>query len=489
MSAYSNLFGLLVLLAASPAAAFVNPMVANRPREQPSEPPSVASASGADVAAAAAPTAVSAADEGAVAPPTAIPGAASSAGPIVVIPLDKQYVPVVRNNKTVSYKTAYFGKIFLGTPQQDFTVVFDTGSGHVFLPSATCDTETCMRHRRYDRKASGSSVDLDHEGRQVRPDATERDQVAIAYGTGEVTGEFVRETLCLAKHSELPVTGESQDCVRIRVITATEMTPEPFNTFHFDGVLGLGLDSLAVDPEFSFFGQMAKLNNLQNALFGYFLSRSDSVASEISFGGHDERRISSELAWTPVHQPELGFWQVKVKRVSVAGEALPLCEDGECVAIADTGTSLLGAPRQVSQRLHWLLARKVPENPSEIDCRTFPGPDLVFELEGGVTITLGPEDYSRATAMRVLQKANNNSQVICRASLLPVDDGEVLGPKAWILGEPVLRKYYTAYDWTNRRIGFAPAVQPADPEADSVARHTIIGAPPTEPPTPTLVQV
>lgn len=33
------------------------------------------------------------------------------------------------------------------------------------------------------------------------------------------------------------------------------------------------------------------------------------------------------------------------------------------VAIADTGTSLLGAPRAVTQRMHWLLARKVEREP------------------------------------------------------------------------------------------------------------------------------
>ena len=37
-------------------------------------------------------------------------------------------------------------------------------------------------------------------------------------------------------------------------------------TFEFDGVLGLGLASLAVDPEFSFFGQMAKLTSGQKEL-------------------------------------------------------------------------------------------------------------------------------------------------------------------------------------------------------------------------------
>ncbi|CAE8650670.1 unnamed protein product [Polarella glacialis] len=416
----------------------------------------------------------------------------SSAVPIITIPLDKQYVPVERNNKIVSYKTAYFGKIHLGAPtQQTFTVVFDTGSAHLFVPSAACTSDTCKRHQRYSRGLSGTAVDIDHEGREVLQNATHRDQVSIAFGTGEVAGEFVRETICLGSSSELATLASPEKaCTTIRVILATEMTKEPFMTFDFDGVLGLGLDALAVDPEFSFFGQMSKLNGLTQDTFGYFLSRVDSVPSEISFGGHDEKRLAEELQWAPVHRPEMGYWQLKLISVSVAGEKLPLCEAGDCVAIADTGTSLLGAPRQIAQRMHWLLARKVPENPTEIDCRTFPGPDLVFELEGGVKVTLGPEDYSRATGMRVVNAKANTTQLICRASLLPVDDGEVLGPKAFILGEPALRKYYTAYDWRQKRIGFGLAVQPKEGDVpEGEAQHRVIGAPPAEPPTPTEVHV
>ncbi|CAJ1352513.1 unnamed protein product [Effrenium voratum] len=408
------------------------------------------------------------------------------AGPVATIPLDKQYVPVVRNNKIVSYKTAYFGKIHIGNPrQQSFTVVFDTGSAHLFVPSATCRSETCARHHRFFRNASDSAVDLDHDGNPVKKNATRRDQVNIAFGTGEVTGEFVRDTVCLS-----PNTASRKDCTELRVILASEMTQEPFMTFEFDGVLGLGLASLAVDPEFSFFGQMSKMNGLTEQTFGYFLSRSDKVPSEISFGGHDKRRLATPLEWVPVHKPELGYWQLKLLGVVVAGERLPICEEGGCVAIADTGTSLLGAPRAVTQRMHWLLARKVPENPAEIDCRTFPGPELVFELEGGVNVTIGAEDYSRATGMRVLNNKTNSSQLICRASLLPVDDGEVLGPKAFILGEPALRKYYTAYDWKRQRIGFGLSIQPKPEDFDGVEPvHTIYGAPPSGPPLPTEVVV
>eukprot|EP00933_Yihiella_yeosuensis_P069308 TRINITY_DN756_c0_g1_i1.p1 TRINITY_DN756_c0_g1~~TRINITY_DN756_c0_g1_i1.p1 ORF type:complete len:432 (+),score=92.82 TRINITY_DN756_c0_g1_i1:83-1378(+) len=410
-----------------------------------------------------------------------------SAAPIATIPLDKQYVPVVRNDKIVSYKTAYFGRINLGLPrQQAFTVVFDTGSAHLFVPSSTCKSETCKRHRQYSRALSSTAVDIDHAGKQVAKNATHRDQVNIAFGTGEITGSFVRETICLGDGK----TVADNQCTSMRVIMGTELSKEPFGTFDFDGVLGLGLESLAVDPEFSFFGQLSKLNTLQRDMFGYFLSKTDSVPSEISFGDADERRLASAMQWAPVHRPDLGYWQVKVLSVTIGEEKLPLCEEGGCVAIADTGTSLLGAPRQISQRMHWLLARKVPDNPNEIDCRHFPGPDMVFELEGGVKVTLGPEEYSRATAMRVLNSKTDTKQTVCRASLLPVDDSESLGPKAFILGEPALRKYYTAYDWKKKRIGFALSLQPKEDEIPvGEPRHKILGAPPKEAPTPTEVVV
>jgi hypothetical protein len=439
----------------------------------------------------------------------AVPSAEAS---VITIPLDKQYVAVQRDNHTVSYKTAYFGKIFLGFPNpQNFSVLFDTGSGHFFLPSSKCGTQTCRQHRRYRQSLSGTATDVDHNGLPVQANAKERDQVAVAYGTGEILGEFVRETVCLTEHEG----SSSGGCTRLRVILALEMTPEPFGNFAFDGVLGLGLESLAVDPEFSFLGQMMKLHNLQEPRFSYFLSRHDDAASEISFGGHDERRVASPLQWAPVHRPELGYWQVRVRSVTVGGVTLPLCSGGECVAIADTGTSLLGVPRQVSQHLHWQLARKVSGDPSQIDCRDFPGPDIVFELDG-VNITLGPEDYSRPAAMRVLQKRTNLSQVICRASLLPVDgDADVLGPNAWILGEPVLRKYYTSYDYRRRQVGFSLAVQtPADTAnagggarsdggkprrpfsvdehtevAAAATTHTVYGKPPVERPAPAVVVV
>jgi len=304
----------------------------------------------------------------------------------------------------------------------------------------------------------------------------ERDQVAISFGTGEVTGEFISETVCLTEQfGDLQGDNSPADCAKARVILADQMTEEPFRSFEFDGVMGLSLAGLAVDPEFSVFEQLTRGKDPSKfqPQFGYFLSDSDAVPSEICFGGHDPRRYSNEVQWVPVHQPRLGFWQVKVLSVSVGGKALPFCEGGSCVAIADTGTSLLGVPRQAAQQLHRSLARKATESNSELDCRQQPGPELVFELEGGVFLSLGAVDYSRAAPMQI--QSPKGSQTICRASLLPVDKTPALGDKAFILGEPMMRRYYTAYDWQQKQVGFALARQPSPSEG--VAQHRVIGSP------------
>lgn len=416
------------------------------------------------------------------------------AGPsLFVVPLDKQYVPVMRGNTTVMHKTAYFGTVYVGSPEmQAFSVVFDTGSGHFFLPSDTCTTAACMRHRRYKRSLSQSVKDIDADGAlisQPSSDALERDKVQIQFGTGQVEGEFVQELACLSNHTGEVDIAQRDDCAMVRVITATDMTDEPFGEFQFDGVVGLGLESLALHSDFSFFGQIARLGRLPTKSFSVFVSRHDSVASEIAFGGHDERRIGEALQWAPVVRPELGYWQVNIKSISVGNETLPWCDTGGCSAVLDTGTSLLGVPRKSLQDFHWLLARILPEAPAGSDCRNSPGPNITFSL-GDFNLTLGPEDYSRPKPLQINNTKANRSQIVCRASLLPVDMSESLGARAFILGEPVLRKYYTTYDWGRQQIGFAAAVQPNEPLHSSVEppRHNIYGSSTSEL-TPTAVRI
>lgn len=417
----------------------------------------------------------------------------------ITIPLDKQYVPVTRGGRTVMHKTAYFGTIYAGLPErQKFTVVFDTGSSHLFVPSTDCKTGACKSKTLYNRTASESAVNIDHEGNLVEPDAETVDEVAIAFGTGEIEGTFVRETVCLSANI-----ADDHACVEARVILATYMSAEPFAEFEFDGVLGLGLESLALHPEFSIFGQMVAQHAAILPQFGVYISQDDDNPSEITFGGHDARRFSTDLKWTKIAQPELGYWMVSVQSVRIGNETIELCQTGECLAIADTGTSLLGVPKQIAKHINWLLARSVDvtnssDDDEDVDCRHVAGPDIVINL-GGVELTLNPQDYSRPAGLKVVNNQSNETQLLCRAQVLPVEDAEPLGPKAWILGEPVLRRYYSVFDWASKSIGFAPAVSaPALPPAGTassggsetaVKQHRVVGSLADESLKPTVVYI
>merc|ERR1719188_990915 len=150
-----------------------------------------------------------------------------------------------------------------------------------------------------------------------------------------------------------------------------------------------------------------------------------------------------------------------------------------CRAILDTGTSLLGVPRQVSRPMQRLLARVPPPDVSDgdvedIDCRNVEGLDIEFDL-GEQVIKVGAEDYSRPRPFNITANTTQGWELSCRSLLLPLDIEEPLGPLVFIWGEPVLRKYLTIYDWGAKQIGFATAGMAAGP-----AELPAVGQPPAD---------
>lgn len=447
--------------------------------------------------------------------PTSVPGH-------YVVKLHKQRVPVKGQAEAVSYKNVYFGTVYIGSPaKQEFSVVFDTGSGHVVVPSMSCKSPTCRIHRRYSRKQSAHAVDVDFDGTPVKP-GSPRDQITVAYGTGEVTGQFVNDRLCLsdshaAETAEVdsPAAGadanasliigedqvksaiDSHGCLRLRVVTATDMTHDPFHSFSFDGVLGLGLEALTLAPEFSFFGQMAEQGKVAPPTFGVFLADHEDEQSEICFGGHQTERLKSELLWSPVSLPELGYWQVAITGVRVGNRSLDFCDDGQCRAVVDTGTSLLAVPHDFADELESALLSNLHDPPSNsglgTDCMHANGDLLHFDIEG-LTVSLTAGDYARPAVMLDASEGQEGEVVgegldtqadidrklaeesKCQPTIMPIDMAAPIGPKLFIWGEPVLRRYYTVYDAAEKRIGFGLAahtrIAPVEPA--SIPRSALL---------------
>mmetsp|Transcript_4238 Transcript_4238/g.6891 ORF Transcript_4238/g.6891 Transcript_4238/m.6891 type:complete len:482 (+) Transcript_4238:72-1517(+) len=396
-----------------------------------------------------------------------------------LVQLRRESVPVKRKGEVVSHKTSYSGVLSVGVGDQvpqEFRVVFDTGSGHVVFPSAGCKSESCRMHRRYDVSQSPSATPINADGSTVPPDEL-CDQVKIGFGTGSVVGEFVRDTVCLGSASAGGAQWRDSICQEVQIVTAVEMSTIPFKNFGFDGILGLGLKSLALSPDFSFFNLLSNGNKLGAPHFGVFLTDDNSgETSEIAIGGHNPARLLQPLAWSPVAKPELGYWQVEITAVRVNGVELDFCRDGSCRGVMDTGTSHLGIPAPHDKSLAELLTADAADLS---DCREVHAPVLEIEVPG-FNITLDPENYMRRLPLRaginvgsskgvvlpsqaestttlpptVLRDDGSEVERYCRPRLMPVNLPAPVGPHLFILGEPVLQRYYTVFDWKGPSIGF-----------------------------------
>jgi len=113
--------------------------------------------------------------------------------------------------------------------------------------------------------------------------------------------------------------------------------------------------------------------------------------------------------------------------------------------IVDTGTSVLVGPTAVVAE----ITKGIPTAP---DCSTISSlPNIDFKF-GTDTYTLTPQDY-------ILQ-VTELGQTECVLGIQGLDLPAQLG-KAFILGDTFIHKFYTHFDMGNKRVGFAPAKQPA----------------------------
>jgi len=370
-------------------------------------------------------------------------------------------------------RSAYYGTLMVGSPPQPFTVVFDTGSGYLVLPSTYCSSGTCKVHKRYSRKASRTGVDVNYDGGAVAPGEA-RDQIGVSFGTGEIAGVFVDDVICIRQPGEGGAGGlskeENNHCVKLRMIAATQLSADPFESFKFDGIMGMGLAGLSQAPEFNFMSMLltdAQRNGKALAsTFGVFLADSKEEDSEIALGGWADQHLAEDISWNSVHDPELGHWIVEVKSVRVDEVPLKMCQDGSCKAAVDTGTSLLAVPTVAFSELYQGLRHMAPRGGH---CMGF-GPLINIELEH-FTVTLGPRDYARTAIAKGRARSRlytsgsaahwratrNRQDLRCIPMLMTLDLPEPLGPNLIILGEPVLRKYYTVFDAQRKRVGFSKA--------------------------------
>ena len=310
-----------------------------------------------------------------------------------------------------------FSDIGIGTPAQTFKVVLDTGSSNLWVPSQECGSIACYLHTKYD---SSSSSSYKKNGSEFE----------IRYGSGSLSGFVSQDTVQIGD-------------IVIKNQSFAEATSEPGLAFafgRFDGIMGLGYDTISVNKIVPPFYNMIDQGLIDAPLFAFYLSdtNNDGDESEVTFGGVNKAHYTGNLTKIPLRRK--AYWEVDLDAITL-GDATASLEDTG--AILDTGTSLIALPSTLAELLNKEIGAKKGFNGQySIDCDKRDSlKDITFTLTGQ-NFTISPYDY-------IL-----DVQGSCISSFFGLDIPEPAGPLA-ILGDAFLRKWYSVYDLGTNSVGLA----------------------------------
>eukprot|EP00041_Stephanoeca_diplocostata_P005933 m.71532 g.71532 ORF g.71532 m.71532 type:complete len:378 (-) comp16083_c0_seq1:165-1298(-) len=315
----------------------------------------------------------------------------------------------------------YFGPISLGTPEQDFEVIFDTGSSNVWVPASNCSKTSCLLKHKYD---SSKSSTYQRDGRIFD----------IRYGSGPVSGFLSKD--------KLTVGGLTVDQTFAEITDPSGLGPA-FAAGKFDGIMGMAWQSISVDNITTPFQSMVQQGVVDKAVFAFYLSSEAKPPlpplsqGELIIGDIDEKHYTGDLAYVPLSSES--YWEIKIDALTIGNTHSSVLN-----AVLDTGTSLLAGPTsEVAAIADAIGAKKFLNGEYTVDCSKVDSlPDLDVTI-GGKVYSIKPADY-----------VINDENTICLFGMTGIDIPAPRGP-LWILGDIFIRQYYTVFDYGNKQLGFA----------------------------------
>eukprot|EP00656_Telonema_subtile_P007278 TRINITY_DN13413_c0_g1_i2.p1 TRINITY_DN13413_c0_g1~~TRINITY_DN13413_c0_g1_i2.p1 ORF type:complete len:278 (+),score=57.23 TRINITY_DN13413_c0_g1_i2:794-1627(+) len=242
----------------------------------------------------------------------------------------------------------------------------------------------------------------------------------LQYGRGNVVGTVVQDDVSVS------FLGKTVAVKPQAFVQASSITDSGLANTYFDGVMGLA-QAGALSEGQPWYLQAPKQNDISD-VFSVYISKDVGKKGAVVFGGVVPAFNASGFHWHNL-LPGNQYWAVKLTGVSVTGSTPWACSVPTCTAIVDSGTSLIMLPTVYLSA--WPSVQSDCSNVGSLPAVSFTLDSQVYVFEGA--------DY-------VLKRSGQ-----CESALQQTTGSMT------ILGQAFIRKYYSAFDPTNNRVGLALA--------------------------------
>ncbi|KAK0757852.1 hypothetical protein N5P37_009144 [Trichoderma harzianum] len=293
------------------------------------------------------------------------------------------------------------------------TVVFDTGSSDVVIPSTQCDANpgcTGLQHRFAPEK-SETFTSLNGSFRISYSTGTG----VVASGNVEIEGVISRDVISVA--------GLQVQDFQFGLITnqSAALGVDPF-----DGIVGMGFPSGLTDPH-TFLGGVNGSGQIPEAVYGLYLT--PQSRDQLHPGVSSDRAI-----------------QRTFEKVYVDNTITNVSSN---YAIYDSGTANIVAPKNDAEEIYAMIS---PDIKPVDSVGTYGIPcSKLKDIKSSISFTIGGRNYTIPSQELSVGPISDQPE-ICQTLINSSGDE---AKSLWVIGGSLLKYYYTVWDIENVRFGLA----------------------------------
>ncbi|KAI9343826.1 aspartic peptidase domain-containing protein [Pilaira anomala] len=348
----------------------------------------------------------------------------------------------------------FFVKIQVGTPAQEFNMLFDTGSADTWVPSTECSAALgCPQPlKRFNSSASSTYKAL-------------KDPFVIQYAIGTASGTYFKEKVSFVNgNDEQLITIKDQTMAKVLNSAgpiSDQKKDKDNDGIFIDGILGAGLPSGTVrhlngvgEKYDTFPVSLYKANLIPDPVFSVSMN---GMHGKLTLGAIDTEYVTDDFVYTSIANSSTSpsRWSIMVEGLQFSnkevGTPKPFKFNTPTPCGVDTGSNFMYLPTQMANELAMDITNSTHLKKNDVgvylvDCG-------LQKSQESVSI------FFRAAAGNALQ---NITMPVSDLVTSKKEDGQCLlkfypSDSSLTLGNMVLRKYVTVFDFgPYPHIGFAP---------------------------------